>query len=332
MICSTIIPSVNRPSLDRAVKSALDQALALESHEIIVVNDSGEPIDAWDWLRFPQVKIVNTNKTERSVARNVGAALASGKYLHFLDDDDWLLPGGLEPLLDKAELSSCLWFYGALNRVNDNGDILSVNRPTIRGNIFPQLMAGESLHLAPSLINRKAFFRAGGFDPLLSTTEDRDLQIRVALIGNYDFLDLRIANVRVDVGGRSTTDWSRVQHDSRVVREKALDSNGSFPRIREGVQGNVKLRGYCSRALLYSAALNFLAGHYTKAASRSVLLMRLAGIYSVAPMFWRGLLHRSEWHAFEKARVQDHYATNYPAKNVESLGLKSILMNKCKHQ
>ena len=94
MLCSTIIPTVNRPSLERAVKSALDQDLDLDLHEIIVVNDSGKALPDIDWLKSPRIKVVNTNRVERCVARNVGAALASGKYLHFLDDDDYLVSGG----------------------------------------------------------------------------------------------------------------------------------------------------------------------------------------------------------------------------------------------
>jgi hypothetical protein len=43
MLCSTIIPRVNRPYTEWPVKSALDQDLGPELHEIIVVNDGGRP-------------------------------------------------------------------------------------------------------------------------------------------------------------------------------------------------------------------------------------------------------------------------------------------------
>ena len=42
--------------------------------------------------------VVNTHHSERSVARNTGAALSHGDYLHFLDDDDILLPGAYAAL------------------------------------------------------------------------------------------------------------------------------------------------------------------------------------------------------------------------------------------
>jgi len=88
--CSTIIPTIARLKLERAVESALAQPLSPDEHEIIVVNDSARPLPAAIWQKAPNVSIVSTNRHERSIARNTGAALATGRYLHFLDDDDWL--------------------------------------------------------------------------------------------------------------------------------------------------------------------------------------------------------------------------------------------------
>ena len=41
---STIIPTVDRPTLGRAVLSVLDQEFAEADFEVIVVNDSGAPL------------------------------------------------------------------------------------------------------------------------------------------------------------------------------------------------------------------------------------------------------------------------------------------------
>lgn len=60
MICSAIIPTVNRPTLDSAEKTVLDRELGLESHEIIAVNDSGIPLPEREWLKSPKIKILNT--------------------------------------------------------------------------------------------------------------------------------------------------------------------------------------------------------------------------------------------------------------------------------
>ena len=293
MLCSTIIPTVNRPSLERAVKSALDQDLDLDLYEIIVVNDSGTPLPEGDWLESPNIQVVNTNRVERCVARNVGAALASGKYLHFLDDDDYLVSGGLKALLSVGETSNCYWIHGMLNRVDDEDEFISINRADIEGNIFAFVVAGEVIHLGQSLIMRDKFLQVGGFDPLLKTVEDRDLECRMALISDFGHTDRVIVNVRVGVGGISTTDWSRLRQNSRVVREKALNSQGALARMIDSIGNHVILRGRCCRAYLISAILNLSAGRFFIACSRLLPLIRLASFYPVLPDFWRGLFNRS---------------------------------------
>src|SRR5688572_30916233 len=95
MFSSTIIPTVGRDTLARAVHSVLSQSSEKCDFEVIVVNDSGKPLPQQEWQSSTRVQVINTNRRERSVARNTGAALARGKYLHFLDDDDWLFPDAL---------------------------------------------------------------------------------------------------------------------------------------------------------------------------------------------------------------------------------------------
>ncbi len=288
MFCSTIIPTVGRPALTRAVNSALEQDLEPGQHEIIVVNDSGSPLTETDWLKLPQVKVINTNRCERSVARNVGAAIASGKYLNFLDDDDYLLPGGLKALLNVAKTSDCCWIYGAQNLVDDEGSHISVNRPTVKGNIFALLVAGAALHLGPALIDRKTFFSVGGFDPLLTVIEDRDLACRLALTGNFDQTDYLVHCVRVGDQGNTTTDWTKATTVSRIVREKAFNAPGALKRMLDSVQGDVFQRGRGCRACLISAGLNIMDFHFFVGGSRMFFCLRLAAFYPLLPDFWRG--------------------------------------------
>ena len=96
MFCTSIIPTVGRKTLQRAVQSVLDQNFSADEFEVIVVNDSGSPLPFADWQSSPLVRVIHTDHQERCVARNTAAALAKGTYLHFLDDDDWMLPGALK--------------------------------------------------------------------------------------------------------------------------------------------------------------------------------------------------------------------------------------------
>ena len=81
MFCSVIIPTIGRAAVTRAVQSIIDQTFTADDYEIIVVNDSGKPLPAADWQQLEQIQVITTNRRERCVARNAGAAIARGKYL-----------------------------------------------------------------------------------------------------------------------------------------------------------------------------------------------------------------------------------------------------------
>lgn len=290
ILCSTIIPTINRPTLTRAVESALEQNIAPGRHELIVVNNSGDLLPQEHWQTSPNVTIVNTNRTKISFTHNVGAAVAKGKFLHFLHDDDYLLPGGLKALLDAAQTSDSLWIYGALNRIDDDGAFMSVNRLELRGNIFAYLVAGENIHMGPSLIDREAFFRVGGFNPGLSIIIDLELEGQLALIGSFKQIDDVIANIRVGLAG-STTDWSRIREEYRFFREKMLNAPGALVRMQDSANGNVFLRGRACRAYAVSGLLNLRAGQLCTGARRLAGCLRLAGGNIFAPQFWRGMTY-----------------------------------------
>ena len=132
MFSSTIIPTINRSSLSRTVYSVLEQNFTVEDFEVIVVNDSGKPLPDMEWQHSERVHILNTNRRERSVARNAGAAIAKGRYLHFLDDDDILLSGALDALwrLDQ-EHSDAVWLYGSYRSVDNLGNLVEEFYPEV---------------------------------------------------------------------------------------------------------------------------------------------------------------------------------------------------------
>lgn len=112
MFCSTIIPTVGRELLEQSVQSVLAQNMTPSSHELIVVNDSGKPLSKALQSLLKGATVLSTHRRERCVARNLGAAVARGKYLHFLDDDDVLFPGAFEQWWKLAQRSDADWLYG----------------------------------------------------------------------------------------------------------------------------------------------------------------------------------------------------------------------------
>lgn len=268
MFSSTIIPTIGRPALDRAVQSVLEQNFDAAEFEVIVVNDSGEPLSHAEWQHDPRVRIISTNRRERSVARNTGAALAKGEYLHFLDDDDWLVDGALAAFYALAQTSSAHWLYGRTQLIDRQERPLLQLEHGIQGNGFLQTMAGEWIPLQSSMIQAEAFFATGGFEPLISGPEDIDLLRRVALHGDLASMDAVVSCLGMGEEG-SSTDTARHAERSRWAREKILHQAGVFGRMR-GSANPPEWRGRWVRIYVTSALWNLKKGNWLIAISRLI--------------------------------------------------------------
>lgn len=103
---SVIIPIYRvEEYLDECLKSVVHQTL--DNIEIICVDDgspdrSGEIAAAWA-EKYNNIKLLRKNNGGLSSARNAGIRHAEGKYVYFLDSDDYLDLHALEELYDKAE-------------------------------------------------------------------------------------------------------------------------------------------------------------------------------------------------------------------------------------
>jgi glycosyltransferase involved in cell wall biosynthesis len=291
MFCSTIIPTVGRASLDSAVRSVLSQSFDPGEHEVIIVNDSGRPLPPADWFDSAAVRIIHMGRRrERSVARNTGAAIARGEYLHFLDDDDVLLPGALDEFSRVARTTDADWLYGSWQTVDNSGKLVDEFRPGLEGNIFALLVAGEGLPLQASLVHTQCFFDAGGFDPLMTEAEDRDLGRRLALMTSLAHVPNVVAQIRIGEQG-STTRWAQLAESDRWGREKALSAMGAL-RILRASASSPYLRGRVCRAYCASAVWNLERRSLSTAISRMFRAVSFAGADMLSTGFLRGLRTR----------------------------------------
>ena len=101
MDVSIIIPAYDRLwSLPKAIASCETNTLAIE----VVVIDDGSKDGTFSWLQQqPGVIAIRQENQGKDWAVNAGFAIAKGKYVRFLDSDDWLLPNSTDLLFAKAE-------------------------------------------------------------------------------------------------------------------------------------------------------------------------------------------------------------------------------------
>jgi len=153
---SVIIPSYNSEEyLKKAVESVINQTL--KELEIILVDDGSSDKTPTLLQHYKmadnRVEVITHPKNMGlGPARNSGINQAKGKYLFFLDSDDYIHPNSFEVLYEQAEKEQ-LEILQAQHIRHENGkkEILPKNLP-----VFPQPINGTSYYNQGFFIEPKA--------------------------------------------------------------------------------------------------------------------------------------------------------------------------------
>lgn len=106
VILSVVMPVYNGEThLEHAIESVLSQEI--DDMELIVINDesqdrTGDILKKWE-TRDSRVQVICKKREGVSVARNAGIVAAKGKYVTFVDADDYLEEGAYKNVIKKLE-------------------------------------------------------------------------------------------------------------------------------------------------------------------------------------------------------------------------------------
>lgn len=175
---SIIVPIYNvEKYLHRCIESLIHQKV--EEYEILLVNDGAKdesPTIAEEYSKeYPYIKTIHQKNKGLSGARNTGLIHARGKYVMFIDSDDWIVENSLNTILEQAE--SCELDVGVADFqfVNENGEIKE-NEDTpfhsdevMTGGEYLKeslktsitMMVWKSIYSRKFLIENNLFFREG---------------------------------------------------------------------------------------------------------------------------------------------------------------------------
>ena len=93
--------------LDECVKSVINQSY--DDIEIILVDDgspdnSGALCDKYA-AQYKNVRVIHKQNSGQSDARNAGLLVANGKYIYFLDSDDYITTDAIDSFLSSKNYS-----------------------------------------------------------------------------------------------------------------------------------------------------------------------------------------------------------------------------------
>lgn len=126
IILSIIIPVYNvEKYVRKTLESIFESNFPKSELEVIVVNDGTKDNSmsiVYEFAaKFDNLKIINQENQGLSVARNTGLKAARGKYVWFVDSDDWIEKGFLEkiiPLLSNYDNNVYMMLMRMINEGN----------------------------------------------------------------------------------------------------------------------------------------------------------------------------------------------------------------------
>lgn len=157
VLVSVIIPAYNcEKYIEKSIDSALVQQVPLE---VIVLNDcatDGTEAVIQKYLDNPAVRYVR-NEKNLGVAktRNRGVCLANGKYVAFLDSDDWWEPGKLEKQLEMIEQEQVVLCSTGRALVNSDGSLMGKIIPVNEKITYRELLKHNCINCSSVLLLRK---------------------------------------------------------------------------------------------------------------------------------------------------------------------------------
>lgn len=142
MKISVIVPMFRVEAyIERCIRSLEKQNIQSNSYEIICIDD-GSPDNSGRIVQglqqeFTNIKLINQENQGVSRARNNGIELASGKYILFVDPDDYVDSNSLKEVLDFAETNSAeVTFLGFTFREEDGSVRKEYFNCKLRGRLY----------------------------------------------------------------------------------------------------------------------------------------------------------------------------------------------------
>ncbi|NJN03808.1 MAG: glycosyltransferase family 2 protein [Leptolyngbyaceae cyanobacterium SL_1_1] len=291
---SIVITTYNRLELlKRAIASALAQTVPCE----VIVVDNASSDDTQVYVKSLGDRVCyrrNPTNLNHAGAVNVGVDLATGDWIKFVDDDDYLAAECIEKmqgaiaLRPQTVICSC-----QAAQVDTSGAELSQTPVTGPGQFFyiPQadIHYGMLLEAVPFgtpiqvAVQRQAFLRSGGWDLSMTSCDDIDSWIRIAKFGDALFINECLAYRTVWPGG----------YDQKIALKQRLDTNIT---IKERIYQNISEK-YQADLPAIAEIRRYLHLHW------GLVALKQKQVTAAIALAYPALLSPTAWQLLKQART-----------------------------
>jgi glycosyltransferase involved in cell wall biosynthesis len=251
---TVILPTFNRAAMAReAIRSVLWQTF--EDFELRVVDDGSTDDTPALEAEFASDKRVVWTRAPKNQGqhrcRNLALRAAQGRYVTFLDSDDWYLPERLEAFKRLIEERPAAGFFFSnayvLREGRVTGRLFDPARPIPQGRVPGWYAVGEE-HLpyvtTNLVIRRQAFEQVGYYREDMKILEDTELYARMLGSG-------------LEVASSPECLAVRRLHEGQITRDYEVDYRESLEAFRAGGASEEQAQAY-GRRLAAELAVYFL--------------------------------------------------------------------------
>jgi len=232
MNVSVLVPTFNRANY---ISECLDSLLAqsVPPLEIIVIDDGSEDGTAALLSSYGErIRHVRKENGGKPSAVNLGLAMARGDLIWIFDDDDVALPDAIETRLACLNDHPEAGFVYSPHYYGSDGPDGRIQRGRLHevphfdnDTFFFELMKGCFFHLATALVRADVYLKIGGFDGELLSSEDYDMQLRLARASKPAFSPVASFIFRKHAGLRG----------AKAIRYKATQRSTVFRKFDQRV-------------------------------------------------------------------------------------------------
>lgn len=277
----------------RFIREAIEsvRAQTRTDWELLVIDDGSSddtPAAVRPYLADSRVRYFRSDVLGQPRAKNLGVALARGRFVAFLDADDTWEPTKLEkqlPLFDAPEVGVA---FCARSLMDEEGRALPTRDPAAppTGFVLPQMFTQNFVCFSSCVVRREALAHVGGFGAQWDLAIDYDFWLRVASHYKFAHANEQLVRYRTGHGNLSKRLRDRVDTALSIMHraETRYGAAESVPAevIAEGYASTCRTLGYVTRASEPREAVRWYLRALKWPARRLLALKGIAGVARAA--------------------------------------------------